>query len=79
MLPQKLPHDHGGRVADVQALDLPELGYAQRLDIGVVLPIEAEAVFLMAENKGAARRQTVGMKWPVVSGLQGKESVTTKP
>jgi hypothetical protein len=54
MLAQKLPHDYGGRVADVQTLNLPELGYAQGLDVGVILRIKTKTVFLMAEDEGAA-------------------------
>lgn len=53
VLTQVFPHDDRGRDADVQALNLPELGDGQGSDIGVGCDIGADAEFFMAQNEGA--------------------------
>ena len=53
MLAQVFPHGNGRRNADVQALNLPKLGDCQGPDVGIGGDIRTDAVFFMAEDKGA--------------------------
>jgi len=54
MLAQVLPHGDGCRNADVQALDLPELGNGQGLNVGVGADIRTDAEFFMTKDEGTA-------------------------
>ena len=76
MLTQVFPHDDRGRDADVQALNLPELGDGQGSDIGIGGDIGADAVFLMAQNEGAVFWKGRFGKGRASHRIQREEGVT---